>query len=26
VDTSAPILGHAGFKAYGEERWYLLDV
>ena len=26
VDTSAPILGHAGFTAYGEERWYLLDV
>jgi hypothetical protein len=26
VDTSAPILGRAGFTAYGEERWYFLDV
>jgi len=26
IDTSAPILGRAGFTAYGEERWYFLDV
>lgn len=26
VDTSAPVLERAGFTAYGEERWYLLDA